>query len=467
MVKETGRKVGTPEERAGDDRSLGDLFRELARETSDLLRQEVELARTELQRGVHELSVAVKQLTIGSAIALVGLLTLTAFAVVLLGSLLANYWLGALIVSVFLLALGGFLIFRGLQRLREAELAPRETLESLRVSGDWASHEATELRTALTGGSNGSAESSAVAVTRRTLPPAIVPSRGKRGGEEAARSSSAGKTASRGGGKVALLKRVGRGVVEDEIPGEAAKVAYYAFLALPPAMLVSFALLGFFGGSVTAEWMTNRLQAALPDSAAELVDGFVDQIVNQSAPGPFSIGLLLALWAASNVFVALGNSLNTAYDSEEDRSWFKRRALAVGTMLAAVFLMLVASVSLIAGPLIANALNLWGAAELAWTIFQWPLAFLFVSAAFFLVYYVLPNRDQSSCKPMLFKAAMASAALWLVASAGFRLYVGNFASYSETYGLLGSVIVLLLWLYVTALVVLVGGELASEMDESR
>jgi membrane protein len=465
MAKGTDSEIRTPEERVGYDRSLGDLFRELASETSDLLRQELALARTELQKGVQELSAAVKQLTIGSAIALVGVLTLTAFAVVLLGSLLANYWLGALIVSVVLLGIGGFLIFRGLGRLREAELAPRETLESLRVSGEWVSEEAAELRNALSGETNGSRGSTAAGGTQRALLPAHAPPRVRDGSRKAARSGSAGDAASRGGGKVALLKRVGREVMEDEIPGEAAKVAYYAFLALPPAILVSFALLGFFGGSAMAEGMNARLQAALPDSAAELVEGFVDQIVNQSAPGPFSIGLLLALWAASNVFVALGESLNTAYDVGEDRSWVKRRALAVGTMLASVFLMLIASVSLIAGPQIANALNLWGAAELAWTIIQWPLAFLFVAAAFFLVYYVLPNRDQSACKPMLFKAAMVAAALWLVASAGFRLYIGNFASYSETYGLLGSVIVLLLWLYVTGLVVLVGGELASEMEE--
>jgi membrane protein len=464
MVKGTEREIRTPEERAGGAGSLGELFRELASETSNLLRQEVQLARTELRLAVHELTAAVKQLTMGSAIALVGILTLTAFAVVLLGSLLANYWLGALIVSVVLLGLGGFLIYRGLDRLRGAELAPRETLDSLRVSGEWVSEEAAELRRSLAGGTHAADGASAMAGTRRALPPPpLVHAEGERG----ARSRGAGSTASTGGGKVELLKRVGREVMEDEIPGEAAKVAYFAFLALPPALLVSFALLGFFGGSATADWMNDRLQAALPDSAAELVEGFVDQIVNQSAPGPFSIGLLLALWAASNVFVALGESLNTAYDAEEDRSWIKRRALAVGTMLAAVLLMLVASVSLIAGPQIANALNLWGAAELTWTLIQWPLAFLFVSAAFFLVYYVLPNRDQSSCKPMLFKAAMAAAALWLVGSAGFRLYISNFASYSETYGLLGSVIVLLLWLYVTGLVVLVGGELASEMEETR
>jgi hypothetical protein len=273
MAKGPDREIRTPGERVGDDRSLGDLFRELARETSDLLRQELQLARAELRRSVQDLSAAVKQLTIGSAIALVGVLTLTAFAVVLLGSLLANYWLGALIVSVVLLGLGGFLIFRGLSRLRETELAPRQTIESLRISGEWASEEAAELRHALGSGTNGSQGPAATLGTQRLLSPAPHPGGPQGGGTRRAERSDG---ADESGGKVALLKRVGREVMEDDIPGEAAKVAYFAFLALPPAILVSFALLGFFGGSATAAWMNDRLQSALPESAAELVEGFVD-----------------------------------------------------------------------------------------------------------------------------------------------------------------------------------------------
>jgi membrane protein len=479
-TRRTSAETGGPGE---GERSLGELFRELATESAALLRQEVALARAEMRRSVSTLGDAIKQLTIGSALAVVGLLTLTAFAVVLLGSLLNNYWLGALIVAVLLLGVGGALIYLGIGRLRAAELAPRETLHSLRVTGAWAGDEAAELRQALTadGTSDGAGMRLAPAMpgTRPALPAAGESSASRPGWEDRDGSARREEGASRGGGgtrmgsraaagaaeALSLPKRVGRQVMEDDILGESAKVAYYAFLALPPALLVIFALLGFFGGAATAEWITGQLQAALPEEASVLVDGFVTQVVNESAPGPFSIGLVLALWAASNVFMALGDALNNAYNVEETRSWLKRRAMAIAVMVGAVFLMLVASVSLIAGPQIAAALNLWGAAELAWSIVQWPLAFLFVGIAFFVVYYVLPNRDQSACRPLLFKAAVVAAALWLLASAGFRFYVGSFGSYSETYGFLGAVIVLLLWLYVTALVVLIGGELASEMEK--
>ena len=164
------------------------------------------------------------------------------------------------------------------------------------------------------------------------------------------------------------------------------------------------------------------------------------------------------------MFVALTDALNRAYDVEEDRSFVRKRSIALGVMVGFLVLFIGASLTLIAGPQIAGALQLGGAADLAWTILQWPLALLFVVLAFFLVYYALPNRDQSSCKATLFKASAIGALLWLVATAGFRFYIANFGSYGETYGFVGAILVLLLWMYITATVILVGGEVASEME---
>jgi membrane protein len=99
-----------------------------------------------------------------------------------------------------------------------------------------------------------------------------------------------------------------------------------------------------------------------------------------------------------------------------------------------------------------------------WAVAQWPLAFLLIASAFWIIYYVLPSKDQSDCKKTLFKASAVAAALWLLATFAFRLYVANFSSYSATYGFIGAVIVLLLWMYVTSLVILLGGEIAAEME---
>ncbi|MDQ3555647.1 MAG: YihY/virulence factor BrkB family protein [Gemmatimonadota bacterium] len=265
-------------------------------------------------------------------------------------------------------------------------------------------------------------------------------------------------------GEESLPRRVWSQAQADDVLGGAAQIAYFFFLSLPPAILVLFGLTGFFGGQGVADWLTGQLQTALPAEASGLIQRFVDQVVHENAPGPFSIGLVLALWASSNVFTALTKTLNDAYGVEESRPWWKQRIVSLGVMLTCGVLFLAGSAVLIAGPQIAGALQLGGVADLAWTVLQWPLAFAIVVATFWIIYYVLPNRDQKRSKGTLVKASAIAAALWLLATLAFRIYISNFGSYGETYGLLGTVIVLLLWMYITGVVILVGGEVASEME---
>lgn len=172
------------------------------------------------------------------------------------------------------------------------------------------------------------------------------------------------------------------------------------------------------------------------------------------------------MWGASSLFVGLMDSLNVAYGVKETRSWAVRRAIAIGTMLAAVAMFLLAAIVLLAGPAVAGALRLGAAGTALWSVVQWPLAFVFVVVAFWLGYYILPDRDQAGCKTVLLRVAALAALLWIVATAAFRVYIANFSSYTETYGFLGTFIVLLLWLYVTAAVVLAGGELAADLEDS-
>lgn len=262
-----------------------------------------------------------------------------------------------------------------------------------------------------------------------------------------------------------LLRSLWREIQEDDVFNLAAGIAFFAFLAFPPTFLVLFALAGFFGGEPVADWLTVRLGALLPDEAEALVQGFVADVIYREAPGPFSIGLLLALWASSNVFMATTRALNTAYGITDPRPWLKQRALSLGVMLLFVVFFLSGSTLLLGGPQLAEALNLWGAAEVAWNVLQWPLSLLLVVAAFWACYYILPARDQWARKWETLLGALAATLLWLVAALGFRLYIANFASYSATYGIIGTIIVLLLWLYITGLVLLLGGELASELEK--
>jgi membrane protein len=226
-----------------------------------------------------------------------------------------------------------------------------------------------------------------------------------------------------------------------------------------------FALTGIFGGARTADWITSQLQQVVPADAFGLIQRFVTEVVNVSAPGPLSIGLLLALWSSSSIFTGLAATLNVAWDLEETRPFWKLRLIAIGMTLAFMVLLFGSSAVLLSGPGIAAAMGLGGVGTVVWEVLKWPLAFAFVIAAFWIAYYILPNRDQSASKVTLLKASAAATLVWVLATLAFRVYVANFSSYSSSYGFLGAFILLLLWMYVTGLAVLVGGELASEMEQ--
>ena len=261
-----------------------------------------------------------------------------------------------------------------------------------------------------------------------------------------------------------LWKRVLHEFKADDISNQAAKVAYYFFLSLPPALMAVFGLTGFFGGPRTADWLTVRLTGSLPAEASALVTGFVSDVVHRKAPGALSIGLLLALWSGAAVFSALEDTLNGAFGITAQRSFVKKKAVAVGMLAACAVLFLAGSAVLLGGGRISDALGLGQVGRTVWGIVQLPLGFALIAATFWLIYYVLPNKDQSGCKGTLLKASAVSAAIFVAASLAFRLYMGSFGAYSATYGLLGTVIVLLLWMYVTSLVILLGGEIAAEME---
>jgi membrane protein len=260
-----------------------------------------------------------------------------------------------------------------------------------------------------------------------------------------------------------VWKRVWTKFKADDVPNQAAKVAYFFFMSLPPLLMAAFAVAGVFGGARTADSLTANLQRNLPAEAGALVNGFVSDVVRRDHPGLLSIGLLLALWSGSSVFIALEDSLNAAFGVEVRRGALKRRGVALGTLVGVGVLFLAGSVVLLAGPAIAAGLGL-GA---VWSVLQWPLGLALVVGAFWIVYYVLPEADQRGCKLVLLQASAVAAALWLLATLGFRLYAANFASYSRTYGVLGGIIVLLLWMYYTSMVILLGGEVAAEMERGR
>ena len=256
------------------------------------------------------------------------------------------------------------------------------------------------------------------------------------------------------------LSRIFREAVADNITGESAKVAYYFFLSLFPLILVLFALTGLLGGERAFDWIMTQIQGRVPPQAAGLLRGVVREITSRPETGTLGIGLLLTLWAASGGVAALADGLNRMYDVREDRGFLKKRGIALLLLVAGLVLLVGGALAIIAGVPIIRSLGLGAAAELG----AWILAFVLVVAQFALVYYVLPNRDQSRSKGTVLIGAVVGALVWLLATTGFQVYVTNFGRYRATYGAIGAVIVLMLWLYLTAFAILFGGEVASVLE---
>jgi membrane protein len=261
---------------------------------------------------------------------------------------------------------------------------------------------------------------------------------------------------------LAFTKRVVRGALDDNIMGEAAKAAFYFFLSLFPMLIVLFAFTGLFGGEHAFDRIMGWLEDALPEDAIGFVEDPVREVTEQRNPAAFSFGILLAIWAASNFFAALGDSLDNMFDARGG-SWWKKRLKSILLMAVGGSLLFVSSLALIAGPQLARMLGVSGVMQ--WL--AWPLVFVMLVALLWGIYYILPAYDQSTRRKELLIGAVAGTILWLLASAAFRTYVSGFADYSRLYGIVGGIIVLLMWLYITAFVILLGGEIAEALIERR
>jgi len=262
------------------------------------------------------------------------------------------------------------------------------------------------------------------------------------------------------------LKRIAQRVSQDEIFGRAAQLSYYFLLALFPLLLFLINILGYLAqeGTLFRDRLLLYLGAVMPVSAFQLVHATLDEISASSGTGKLSFGLLAALWAASNGMGAISDTLNTAYNVKETRSWWKVRLISVCLTVALALVILAALGIVLYGGTIGEKLaGRYGFSSLfttLWTIVQWPIAIFFVLMVFNLIYNFAPNISSSS-RRWITPGAFVALGLWLAVSFGFRAYLGFFDSYSVTYGSLGALIVLMLWFYLTGVAILIGGEVNS------
>jgi cation diffusion facilitator family transporter len=261
-------------------------------------------------------------------------------------------------------------------------------------------------------------------------------------------------------------KQLYREIQDDQVSNGAAALAFYMMLAVFPAAIFGLSLLPYLSIPQLHQAIFELLYQLLPNSAAALFTDTVEHIVSDRHTGLLSFGLMFAIWSASSGLYAIMQQLNVVYSAREARPYWKTRAVAMVLMLL-FFVLLVATFALV---IFGGFLQDWIADKLGWStwlrtafaLFRWLVIAFALLAAFALVYRLAPNVQR---RFQLFSAGNIFATLGLLlVSFGFRLYVGSFGSYDKTYGGLGAVIVLLMWMFIMGWVILIGGEINDLME---
>lgn len=265
-----------------------------------------------------------------------------------------------------------------------------------------------------------------------------------------------------------LGRRLWEEIQRDEILGRGAQLAYYFLLALFPALIFLTALMGLFPLQDAMPELMSYLQNVLPEDALSLVQKYLEQVVNGSGGGLLSLGFLGALWASSSGVTAIIDSLNTVYGAKETRPFWRVRLVAILLTIGLAGFIII-SITLILygddiGAWIASYVGLGWLFELAWVVFQWPVAIGLMLFALAALYYFCPDVEQDW--RWVTPGSLLAVLLWLLVSLGFKMYVDNFGDYNKVYGSIAGVIVLMLWLYWSGITFLLGGELNAEIEKA-
>jgi membrane protein len=265
-----------------------------------------------------------------------------------------------------------------------------------------------------------------------------------------------------------LARRVYGQLWEDEVFDRAAGLSYYFLFALFPTLLFLTALLGLLPIPHLMDQLMSYVGRVMPGDAASLVTKTLSEIVRGASGSLLSIGVFAALWAASNGMGSIITSLNAAYDVKEKRVWWKQRLMAIGLTIGFSLFTLTALLLLVFGERIGEAVarmvGLGSVFTYTWNVARWPAVVLCVLAGITLVYYLAPAVNQRW--HWVTPGAAFALIAWLLMSEGLRLYVAYMGNYNATYGSIGGVILLMLWLYFSGIVLLVGAEINSEIHFS-
>jgi membrane protein len=262
-----------------------------------------------------------------------------------------------------------------------------------------------------------------------------------------------------------LGKRVYKEMSDDAVFDAAAALAYYFMLAIFPLLIFMISMLATIQALDLVNTVTKTLESAMPGDASRLITTEIQRIMKDTSGGLLTFGALGTLWAASSGVVSLLDGLNRVYDVQETRGLVKQRLLAVGLTVALALLIIVGAVALMAGGKVSE----WAAEQtgMAWietvgTILHYVIGVGFMFLGLELIYYLGPNVKGQKWK-WVTPGSAVGVVMFILSSIAFSLYLQFSGGYSATYGALGAVIVLMLWLYLLGLAVMTGGEVNAEI----
>jgi membrane protein len=266
------------------------------------------------------------------------------------------------------------------------------------------------------------------------------------------------------------LKRTAAEFQEDNLTDWAATLTYFGLLALFPALIVMVSIVGLVGDpESTTNTLTDIVTKVGPDSAAQTFEGPIKQVTESRSTAGFALiaSTLVALWSASGYLGAFIRASNVIYETREGRPFWKLRPLQLLMTLVVVLLLAVMAMGVVlTGPIVSDVAEPIGISDTAvsiWNYAKWvAIALLFV-LMIGLIYYASPNVKQRGFK-WITPGGLVALVVWLVASAGFAIYVSQFGSYNKVYGSLAGVVVILIWMWITNLAILFGHELNAERE---
>jgi membrane protein len=272
-------------------------------------------------------------------------------------------------------------------------------------------------------------------------------------------------------GLVEFFKRIVKEINEDHLAAFAGNLTYKGLFALFPFAVFLLSLLGLFGAPDLLNSLLEQARVVLPNDVVGLLEDQLLSIAETRAEGAFTAGaivsLFLALWGVSGAFRSVMEAMNVMYEIEEDRPFWKVYGISIFLSLGVAALLITALVLVVFGPeiggAIADVVGLGYVFEIVWNVAKWPVLICVVLFAFALVYYFAPAAEQRF--RYVSPGSIMAVTMWLLFSLLFRLYVENFGSYSATFGSFAGIIILMLYIYYSSFIMLVGAEMNQVIEE--